>query len=568
MVVRRLCEVRDDLRSVTAALDPEALRGGDVAEAVAVCSEIERLAVGARTLLAERVEATRAWVGGGKRSAAHWLAEQAGTSVGEASAVMRTAKHLEDLPSTRDALRDGRLSSRQAEWVAQGAAADPSAEGALLDLAGRASLGELRQEAQRTIAAAERDEAAAYQRVRRSRFFRHRREADGAWVGTLRTTADCGALVLAAINEARPAIFDAARRSGSWDSSEAYDADALVALAAHFLGAPPSEPSGAAKGSDAAQLPVDGHAVVQGDDQREADEAAQPGVVQMAVAEGDAKLPPTSLQTLAAHFPGLEVVSATSAQPAGPQSSCHPPAPSKASAGSLASLVIRVDHSALARGHLVPGEQCEIAGIGPVGVDVVRRLLGKAFLAAVATDEHGEPVRVAHLGRDGPDVRTFTQQLDDTPTRIGGEPPTDPTVPPACARSVLRALGRRTKIIVGVRAARLESDPEPADALLQALARHGTPVVDLVHHKRGFSALQRTALEYRDPECTVLGCTATARLELDHRADWAATHTTDACCADRLCHFHHDLKTRAGWQLEAGTGKRRMLPPARSRDAP
>lgn len=84
----------------------------------------------------------------------------------------------------------------------------------------------------------------------------------------------------------------------------------------------------------------------------------------------------------------------------------------------------------------------------------------------------------------------------------------------------------------------------------------------LTHHKRSFNAQQRTVLEYRDPQCTVLGCTATARLERDHRADWAATHTTNAACADRLCDAHHNLKTRHGWALEPGTGKRRILPPS------
>jgi hypothetical protein len=34
--------------------------------------------------------------------------------------------------------------------------------------------------------------------------------------------------------------------------------------------------------------------------------------------------------------------------------------------------------------------------------------------------------------------------------------------------------------------------------------------------------------------------------------------------ADRLCHHHHQLKT-AGWRLEDGTGKRRLLPPTGQR---
>jgi hypothetical protein len=60
----------------------------------------------------------------------------------------------------------------------------------------------------------------------------------------------------------------------------------------------------------------------------------------------------------------------------------------------------------------------------------------------------------------------------------------------------------------------------------------------------------------------VLGCATTARLEIDHRDDWARTHHTATTDADRYCHFHHALKTRHHWRLEPGTGKRRMLPPS------
>lgn len=63
------------------------------------------------------------------------------------------------------------------------------------------------------------------------------------------------------------------------------------------------------------------------------------------------------------------------------------------------------------------------------------------------------------------------------------------------------------------------------------------------------------------PECVARGCDAHARLERDHRIDWAKTYVTRADDADLLCHFHHDLKTNHGWLLEPGIGKRQFLPP-------
>ena len=65
-----------------------------------------------------------------------------------------------------------------------------------------------------------------------------------------------------------------------------------------------------------------------------------------------------------------------------------------------------VDHEALGRGHALPGETCEIPGVGPVSVEWVRELLGDAFLTVVI--KKGKDITtVAHLGRHIPaELRT------------------------------------------------------------------------------------------------------------------------------------------------------------------
>ena len=66
--------------------------------------------------------------------------------------------------------------------------------------------------------------------------------------------------------------------------------------------------------------------------------------------------------------------------------------------GADAKIIVRIDHTALRRGHCVEGETCEIAGIGPVPVATVREWMGDAFVAAVLTK--GDDVqKVVHLGR-------------------------------------------------------------------------------------------------------------------------------------------------------------------------
>ncbi|HEX2052723.1 MAG TPA: HNH endonuclease signature motif containing protein [Actinomycetota bacterium] len=56
-----------------------------------------------------------------------------------------------------------------------------------------------------------------------------------------------------------------------------------------------------------------------------------------------------------------------------------------------ASIQVRVDLGALERGHAVPGEVCEVLGVGPVTVDTVRRwmALPQSRLDAILMDERG-----------------------------------------------------------------------------------------------------------------------------------------------------------------------------------
>ena len=105
------------------------------------------------------------------------------------------------------------------------------------------------------------------------------------------------------------------------------------------------------------------------------------------------------------------------------------------------------------------------------------------------------------------------------------------------------------------------------EAFLAIVLTDGHDVLNVTHLGRAPTAFQQTALEWTQPECEVLGCSSHIRLERDHRVDWADTHHTRLDELERLCHFHHSLKTVLGWQLEPGTGKRRMLSPEQLVDA-
>jgi hypothetical protein len=82
------------------------------------------------------------------------------------------------------------------------------------------------------------------------------------------------------------------------------------------------------------------------------------------------------------------------------------------SSGPATMVHVRVDHQALMRGHLEPGEICEIPGIGPIPVDVARRLAADSILSVLITDGV-DVTSVAHAGRTIPAaIRTALIERD------------------------------------------------------------------------------------------------------------------------------------------------------------
>lgn len=103
---------------------------------------------------------------------------------------------------------------------------------------------------------------------------------------------------------------------------------------------------------------------------------------------------------------------------------------------------------------------------------------------------------------------------------------------------------------------------ERSDPFVAAILTKGQKLVGVAHLGRAPTATQQSALEWLYPSCAVEGCPATARLERDHRVDWAKTNYTMIDLLDHLCSHHHALKTRQGWALVEGTGKRPLVPPS------
>ena len=220
-----------DLEAVSRALDPSCLDGRGASALVEVAAHGERICSAMKALGARRVEETNAWREGGHRSAAHWVAEATGETVGAAGRALETARALERLPETDAAFRAGQLSSTQAAEITSAAGADPDAESALLETAAGTGVKGLRDRCREVRAGAEADDAAWARRLHVERRAHEWTDPDGTYRLEARLAPDTGARFSSAWKAQTDRIFRDARRAGRREPHTAYAADALVALA-------------------------------------------------------------------------------------------------------------------------------------------------------------------------------------------------------------------------------------------------------------------------------------------------------------------------------------------------
>jgi hypothetical protein len=221
----------DALKATARALDPACIDGHDAVALFDAVSEGERVCGAMKALLARRIEETKVWREAGHRSAAHWVAEATGETVGAASRTLETARALDGLTETEAAFRAGRLSPTQAAEITSAAGADPSAETALLDAAGSTSAKGLKDRCREVRAGAEEDDRAWARRLHLGRRAFKWSDPDGAYCFNGRMAPDAGARFDSAWEAHINRIFRDARRAGRHEPRAAYAADALVALA-------------------------------------------------------------------------------------------------------------------------------------------------------------------------------------------------------------------------------------------------------------------------------------------------------------------------------------------------
>jgi uncharacterized protein DUF222 len=232
VVFERVRNAVDALKATARALDPARIDGHDAASLLDAVTEGERVCGAMKALLARRIEDTKVWREAGHRSAAHWIAEATGETIGVACRTLATARALDGLPETDAAFRAGRLSPTQAAEITSAAGADPAAETELLDAADGTSVKGLRDRCRQVRAGAEADDRAWARRLHEQRRAHDWTDPEGFYRLEARLAPDAGARFRSAWQTHIDRIFRDARRAGVREPRATYAADALVALAA------------------------------------------------------------------------------------------------------------------------------------------------------------------------------------------------------------------------------------------------------------------------------------------------------------------------------------------------
>src|SRR5918995_6942966 len=186
------------LEQISEELVPGALDGRRAAELFEDAARAERVCAAAKALLARRVEETKVWRESGHRSAAHWVAETTGETVGAAVRTLETARALDSLPATADAFRAGQLSEVQAAEITSAAGSAPQSEAALLEKAAETGVKGLRDRCRAVRAGAEQNDQDWARRLHAQRRAHEWTDADGTYRLEARLAPDAGARFSAA----------------------------------------------------------------------------------------------------------------------------------------------------------------------------------------------------------------------------------------------------------------------------------------------------------------------------------------------------------------------------------
>jgi 5-methylcytosine-specific restriction endonuclease McrA len=322
------------------------------------------------------------------------LASLEGVSPGQAKNTLTNGRRLDQLPGTEDAVRKGSLSAPKLNELTGAGVLDPARESELLEGAEKAPLQHVRERCHRSRATSRSgDPVARVREIRASRHFSSWTDSDGAFCYQGRDTADRGAQILTYVNHAAIRIRRARRAmdDGADEPEGAVRADAFfLLLTRRPIGSRterrPKPPDADPPDTDPRTFKPPGLF----DPPRHPHTGPGPGPGPGA----DPDLHPDSCSGDVDDRDDRDDRDERDERDDQPSSDSldiidRPP---------TCSVMVRVDLSALLRGHAVDGELCEIDGQGPIPVPMARDMANDSFLRLVF-HRAGDIRAVSHLGR-------------------------------------------------------------------------------------------------------------------------------------------------------------------------
>jgi hypothetical protein len=230
------------LGQLVARIEPDSVPLSQAAAYWKASEQLVRWGQAAVTLLARRVDESKAWERAGCASPSEWRAREGGTSMGDAQKQGKASEQLRDLPDTSDALRKGELSADQAELISDAATHNPGAEQELLDSASKKGLKDLKDDCARSRQRGDRDPDATQRRVRRERRFNIFGRADGSTGMFGNGPVDEAAVLKAALDPIVDRFYKERRGTPDQGERQQYLWDALMELARGHIDGPAPEP--------------------------------------------------------------------------------------------------------------------------------------------------------------------------------------------------------------------------------------------------------------------------------------------------------------------------------------
>ena len=228
-----LWTARDLAKRFVRTFEPGLYSGEDAKKLVDVMSEIKRLMASGIMRAAVRAEETHLHEREGHKSAKSWLAGLTGESVGQAAAMLESARSIEAHPEISEAFRSGKLSEAKAKEIASAADACPDEAANLVEAAAELELGALKRHCSdvRAVATSQDESVDRYEQMRRKRFCRIWKDGDDFGRLEARVTPDALAVLRSCLEPFERQAFKEARTAVRHESFQAYMADALVEMA-------------------------------------------------------------------------------------------------------------------------------------------------------------------------------------------------------------------------------------------------------------------------------------------------------------------------------------------------